>query len=144
MGSIPIGTTFMKIAICGSMEFAKEMIELKKKLEGLGHVAVLPNNVEKYALGNKKVETKWDKIEGDLIKNYYEEIKKSDGVLVVNVTKNGIENYIGGNALIEAAFAHVLSKRVYLLNSIPKMNYAGEIESMNPIILNGDVSKIKE
>jgi hypothetical protein len=132
----------MKIAICGSMQFSKEMIEIKLKLEALGHLVVLPKDVDQYASGEKMVERKWEKQEGDLFKNYWNEIKNSDAVLIVNITKNGIENYVGGNALIEMAYAYILDKKIYLLNSIPEMNYKDEIEAMGPVVLNGDLSKI--
>ncbi len=132
----------MKIALCGSMEFAKEMLEIKKKLDNVGHTVVLPKDTIEYANGDKKTESKWAKTEGDLIKGYFGEIKNCDAVLVVNITKNGIENYIGGNALIEMAFGHVLGKTVYLLNPVPDMNYKDEIEAMTPIVLNSDLLKI--
>jgi hypothetical protein len=64
-------------------------------------------------------------------------------VLIVNIDKAGIENYIGGNSFLELGFAHVLSKSVYLLNPVPVMLYTDEIKAMQPIILNGDLSKIK-
>lgn len=124
------------------MQFGKEMVETKVKLEQLGHVVVLPKDTEEYASGKKGAEGKWEKQEGDLFKNYWNEIKASDAVLILNLTKNGVENYIGGNALIEVAFAHVLDKKIYLLNSAPEMNYKNEIEAMSPEILNGDLSKI--
>ncbi len=133
----------MKIAICGSMQFGKKMIEIKRKLEQFGHVVVLPGDIEQYASGEKSVERKWEKQEKDLFKNYWNEIKESDAVFVVNITKNMIENYVGGNALIEMAYAHVLDKKIYILNSIPEMNYKDEIEALNPIILNGNLSLIK-
>jgi len=129
----------MRIAICGSMEFAKEMVEIGQKLEDLGHAVLLPKDAAEYVAGAKRLESKWAKIEGDLIKNYYKGIKERDAVLIVNMTKNGIENYVGGNALIEMAFGHVLSKKVYLLNSIPTMSYSDEIGAMRPVVLNGDL-----
>ncbi len=132
----------MKITICGSMQFGKEMAEIKKKLETFGHTIVLPKDIERYASGEKSIEGKWEKQEGDLFKNYWNEIKASDAVLVVNIAKNRIENYIGGNALIEMAYAHVLDKKIYLLNPVPEMNYKDEIEAMSPMILFGDLSKI--
>ena len=77
------------------------------------------------------------------IDNYFEEIKKTDAILVINKDKNNIKNYIGGNSLIEIAFAHVLNKKVFLLNPVPQMDYSDEIEAMKPVILNGDLSKIR-
>ncbi len=132
----------MKVAICGSMQFGKDMIEIKDKLEELKYEVVLPKNIDQYVSEEKKVEDKWAKTEGDLFKSYFEEIKKSDAVLIVNITKNNVENYIGGNAFIEMAFAHILSKKIYLLNPIPRLNYTDEIEAMNPEILLGDLTRI--
>ena len=57
---------------------------------------------------------------------------------------NGIPNYIGGNTFLEMGFAHVLNKKVFLLNNIPAMPYDDEIKDMQPIVLNGDLLKIKQ
>jgi len=133
----------MKITICGSMAFAKEMLEIKQKLEKQNHVVIVPANTEKYANGIIDVENKWEKIEFDVICAYFEDIKKTDAILVINKDKNNIKNYIGGNSLIEIAFAHVLNKKVFLLNPVPQMDYSDEIEAMKPVILNGDLSKIR-
>ena len=133
----------MKIAICGSMSFAKEMLEVQVSLEELGHTAIAPVDAEKYANGESLIDDKWTKIKNDVIKEWYKVIKDSDAVLVVNQNKNNIENYVGGNALIEMAFAHILDKKKFLLNPIPEdMNYTDEIESFQPTVLNGDLNKI--
>jgi hypothetical protein len=79
----------------------------------------------------------------DVIRKYFHEIKEVDAILVLNYTKNGIENYVGGNSLIEMAFAHVLNKKIFLLNPIPKMNYSDEIESFFPVVLNGKIEGFK-
>jgi len=133
----------MKIAICGSMAFAREMLETKKALEQLGHEVIVPINADKYADGLLLIEDKWQKTEQDLIKNWYKVIQSSDAVLIINISKNNVENYIGGNALIEMAFAHILNKKIFLLNSIPKMSYTDEIESFVPIVIQGDYTKFK-
>ena len=133
----------MKIAICGSMNFGKEMIELKTKLEQKGHKAIVPENTESYANGTSSVEDKWEKIELDVFKSYFEKIKEQDAILVINKDKNQIKNYVGGNSLIEIAFAHILDKKIFLLNPIPKMSYSDEIEAMKPIIINGKLELIK-
>lgn len=83
------------------------------------------------------------KIENDYIKYHYNEIVNSDAVLVLNFDKNEIKNYIGGNTLIEMGNAYVLDKKIFLLNPIPEINYKDEIVAMQPIILNGDLEKIK-
>lgn len=133
----------MNITICGSVSFAKEMLEIKEKLETRGDIIVVPANIENYASGTMDIENKWEKMELDVIRAYYEKIKNSDAILVLNYDKNNISNYVGGNSLIEIAFAHVLNKKIFLYNQIPKMSYSDEIEAMKPIIINRDLDKIK-
>jgi predicted RNA-binding protein with PUA domain len=133
----------MKIAICGSMSFGKEMIEAQQKLEEMGHTVIIPENTHAYANKTINIENKLEKMKLDVIRKYFHEIKEVDAILVLNYTKNGIENYVGGNSLIEMAFAHVLDKKIFLLNPIPHMNYSDEIESFFPIVLNGEIEEFK-
>lgn len=132
----------MKIAICGSMFVASKMLEVKKELEKLGHIVELPQNTESYADGTFKEENKWEKLKDDVLRKYFNKIGESDAILVINEDKNNIKNYIGGNSLLELGFAHVQMKRKFLLNPIPEISYKDEIEAMEPIVLNGDLSKI--
>ena len=129
------------------MRLSREMIETKNKLEKLGYIVILPAFIERYANLEKTDEMHREsvknKVNHDLIRGYFKEIKNGDAILVVNETVNGIENYIGGNSFLEIGFAHVLNKKIFLLNPIPDMGYADEIIAMQPIILNGDLSKLK-
>jgi hypothetical protein len=138
----------MKIVICGSMKFSEEMLDLKLKLNSLGfNQVVVPRNTEKYAIKEKQFEVSSEsvknKIDHDLIREYYQEINSADAVLIANYDKNGVKNYVGGNSFLEAAFAHVLNKRLYFLNDIPEMSYSDEMKALQPIILNGDLNQIK-
>ena len=133
----------MKIAICGSVAFAREMFETKDKLEVLGHEVTIPKNIKKYADGTSGEEDKWEKVEMDVFKVYFEKIKANDSILVLNYDKNDVPNYIGGNSLIEIAFAHILNKKIFLLNPVPSMSYTDEVEAMKPIVLDGSLEKIK-
>ncbi len=133
----------MKVAICGSMSFGKEMITIGDELKKMGHTVILPENTHAYANGTINIENKLEKMKLDVIRKYFHEIKEVDAILVLNYTKNGIENYVGGNSLIEMAFAHVLNKKIFLLNPIPKMNYSDEIESFFPVVLNGKMEGFK-
>lgn len=136
----------MKIVICGSMIFSEEMMEIKAELEKLNHVVILPRNAERYAKSQLALETKNEsvknKIKYDLIRTYYEEIKAADAILVLNYDKGGIDNYVGGNSFLEAGFAHILKKKVYFLFGIPKMLYSDELKALQPLILDGDLTKI--
>lgn len=137
----------MKIVLCGSMSSSKQMVKIKTELENLDHVAVLPRHAEIYASGERKMEgsaeSTQNKIDGDLIRGYFEEIKNADAVLAVNIDKNGIKNYVGGNTFLEMGFAHVLGKKIFLLNPIPDMPYTDEILAMQPVVLNGDLTQIR-
>ncbi len=136
----------MKIVICGSISLADYMMNVQEKLFKNGHEVILPKNAKKYAEKILKEETSSDsvknKIEEDLIKNHFLEIKVADAILIINIDKRGIKNYLGGNAFLEMGFAHVLDKKIFLLNEIPDVSYKDEIEAMQPIILNGDLSRI--
>ena len=136
----------MKIVICASMSAAKKVMEVTSVLEKQGHELVIPRNMEKYAVGTLNMENQHEstqnKIEGDLIRAYFEKIKNCDAVLTVNENKNEIANYIGGNTFLEMGFAHILNKKNYILNGIPEISYKDEIIAMQPIVLNGDLAKI--
>lgn len=140
------GNNFMKIVICGSMSASKEMMDAKAVLEGMGHSVVVPKNTELYASGSlmpeNAHESTHNKIEYDLIRGYYDLIDGCDTVLVVNADKRGVKNYVGGNTFLEAAFAHVLGKKLYFMNDIPEMSYSDELAALQPEILMGDVSAI--
>lgn len=136
----------MKIIICGSMSASKEMADVENKLVTLGHTVVLPEFTHEYAqmdtIDEMHTESAKNKIEYDLIRQYFNKIKEGDAILLVNIERKGIEGYIGGNSFLEMGFAHILNKPIYLLYPIPEMGYRDEIEAMNPILLNGDMSKI--
>ncbi|MBS3092424.1 hypothetical protein J4466_03320, partial [Candidatus Pacearchaeota archaeon] len=99
----------MKIAICLSMTFSPEILELGKELKRLGHEVTLPRFTEEYATLESRdsmyIESAHHKVEHDLIRDYFEIILEQDAILAYNKTKNGIENYIGGNTFLEMGFA---------------------------------------
>lgn len=145
----------MKIVICGSINCSDKLIEAADELEKSGHEVELPFYTKKIRKGelaledfNKKKEQSGDAAfraaaTEDLIKRYWRLIGESDCILVVNTEKNGVKNYVGGNSLLEIGFAYVLDKPIYLLNDIPELGYKDEILAMKPIVLNGDLGKIK-
>lgn len=132
----------MTILICGSMTFAKEMLVLRDQLQGVGFNVIVPLDAEIYAEHPAKLGEKWIKQQHDLIRRYHKEIVRSDAILVLNLTKNNIANYVGGNAFLEMGFAHVLRKPIYLFHPIPDMTYRDELAAMQPIVINGDLSRI--
>lgn len=136
----------MKIAICASMVFAEKMVQVKSQLEEIGHTVFISQFAEGY-LGKAETEKEelavHDKNENDAIRKFWEIIKKSDAILVLNYDRKGIRNYIGGNTLMEIGFAHVLNKKIFLMNPIPDINYyRSEIEAVRPVVIRQDLNKI--
>ncbi len=69
-------------------------------------------------------------------------IKESDAILVVNYDKKGIKNYVWWNTFVEMAFAHILDKKIYLINPVPDMIYTDEMLAFQPIILHWNIERI--
>ena len=140
----------MKITICGSVTFVKEMMETKEQLKKLGHEVLVPlsaetNQYKEYWNRMKREEFgKFLEIKGERMLGHFDKIKSSDAILVLNYDKKGKRNYIGGNTFIEMAIAFEHSKKIFLLNPIPEeSSYMEEIASMKPIIVNCDLKNIK-
>jgi hypothetical protein len=135
----------MKIAIIGSMSHYGAILSIKKELEKEGFQIEIPFFDE---TANYKV---WDqaeairvKLKHDILKANFEFMKRNDAVLVFNkYEKNGFKDYIGGNTFLEMGFAHILNKKIFLLNDIPQMLYTSEIVAMKPISLKGNLELIK-
>ncbi|MFA4998531.1 MAG: hypothetical protein WC514_00690 [Candidatus Paceibacterota bacterium] len=140
----------MKITILGSVKFAKNLVEVYRELEEMGHQPMMHEIM--FGIADGTATAIIDGIEKDhgklkrqqgFIKWWHNCIKSGDAVLVCNFDKNGIKNYIGGNVLIEMGFAHVNDKKVFLLNPIPEeVSYADELKAMVDVVLDGDLTKI--
>jgi len=128
----------MKITMCGSMKFYNEMKNCISELEKLDH------QVYGFEIPPEgKTETFQEKIKNDFIYKHYSKIKESDAILVFNKTKGEKINYIGSNSFLEMGFAHVLKKKIYLLNPITKQDYIyDEVMAFQPVVLNGNLKEI--
>src|SRR3989344_6124383 len=116
----------MKIAICSSMVFTEKMLELKEQLEARGHKIFVSSFSQAY-VGKSDLEkeqiTLFYKNEKDAIRDFFERIKESDAILVANYDRRGVKNYIGGNTLMEIGFAHVLNKKIFLMNPVTEIEF---------------------
>ena len=136
----------MLLIIC-SKRFYSSIPSIKKELEKNNIEVFLPNCYDDpsteermWVLGEKEHQ----KFKEKMYKQSEELIKKIDAVLVLNFDKNDKEkNYIGGATFLEIYDAFRLKKKIYLYNDIPKGMLYDEIQGFNPIIINGDLSKIK-
>jgi nucleoside 2-deoxyribosyltransferase len=139
----------MKITVCGSMTFYMEMRAIKDGLEILGHDVLLPKDVFNNVI---PIEARQDvtdeekitaKIEEDFIREHFFKIQVSEAILVLNYDKKDIRNYVGGNTFLEMGYAFGLGKKIFLMNPVPEMNYSIEMHSMKPVIIDGDLTKIR-
>jgi hypothetical protein len=135
----------MKIFIICSKKFYDKIPEIKDTLEKNNHKITLPNcfkdpeTESRYRETGREEHAKW---KSNMFKNSIIEIEKQDAVLVLNFEKDEIKNYIGGATFLEMYDAFKLNKKIFLYNDIPEGILKDEIIGFNPIIINGNLSKI--
>lgn len=129
----------MKITLCGSTSFFEHMRIVKTELETYGHSVYHPEEAEVFV--NTISSPRDRRLQYIII--HFNKIKKSDCILVVNHEKKGTKDYIGGNTFLEMGVACAFSKKIYILNSVPKMEYTDEITGMRPIVLKGKLANLK-
>lgn len=140
----------MNILIICSKKFYTQIEKIKKELEKANHIIYLPNCYDDPSteermknLGKKEHQL----FKAKMFKKSEDTIKQMDAVLVLNFNKekDGIifKNYIGGATFLEMYDAFRNNKKIFLYNDIPEGMLFDEIEGFAPIILNGDLSKIK-
>ena len=131
--------------ICGSMHFAKEMLEAQKILQELGHKARVPSDTHE-CLENPELNMDFDYcVSTNIDKKDFQQVADSEAILVLNYPKKGIDGYVGGATLMEIGLARHLDKKIFLLHEVPSedvLRYALEIKIARPIILDGDITKI--
>ena len=144
----------MKITICNSVRFFREAVEVKAKLEEMGHQATThPMSVyfrgqnvhvmDYYTARKNEWNEEIEELKGQLMRDHFEKIRDSDAVLVINLDKDGKKNYIGGNTFLEMGVAFALGKKIFVLNAIPEDSpYREELKGLRPIVLNGDLKGI--
>lgn len=143
----------MKITICGSIKFIKEMMETKQKLVELGHDVLVPlsaeiNQSKEYWINLKLNDfNRFLVLRGERMLGHFDKIKSSDAIIVLNYDKDGIKNYVGGATFGEIMVAFHYNKKIFLLNPIPTDERLAfiidEIESVKPIVINGNLDLIK-
>ena len=128
----------MKIVVSGNVYMLPDIMEVQEQLETKKH-KVFP--IFEYL---DELEEKNEKKKEKNRLSFFDKLKKSDALLVVNNTfKNGRKNYISGSSFLEMGFAHALGKKLFLLQGVPEVSYKDEILAMKPIILSGNLNKIK-
>lgn len=139
----------MKILIICSKIFYSEIPVIKLELEKNNVEVFLPNCYDDPTFEEKMWNlgsVEHQKFKAKMYRQSEDVIKNMDAVLVLNFDKkiNGkIEkNYIGGATFLEIYDAFRLNKKIYLYNDIPEGILYDEIHGFNPVIINGDLSKM--
>lgn len=129
----------MKITICGSMSFHKQMLKTKQALEEIGHIAKLPELEDSENIRAESLEEK-----NNAITSHFNKIFWADAILVLNHTKNDKAGYVGPNTLMEIGLAFYLKKKIIFVNQVPEgLSYTEELSAMHPQILRGDLTLIE-
>lgn len=137
----------MRIGVVGSMHYTEAMIVMRDALIRIGHDAFVTSLANPFVgkSNKEKEKIKLDqKMNCDAIREFWRLMQDGDAILVLNLDRHRIKGYIGGNTLMEIGFAHVLNQKIFLYCPIPDMPFCkSEIEAVCPIVINGDLLKIK-
>lgn len=136
----------MKIWIICSKSFYDKIAPIKDALEKDGNEITLPNSYDHPGMEQES----WNKSPEEHIKfkqrmfELSRNIAKTvDAALVLNFEKHGIPDYIGGATFLEIYDAFCEKKKIFLMNDIPEGILFDELQGMNPVVIHGDLSKIK-
>ena len=141
----------MRLMVCGSMRFAKQMLDAKQQLQRMGHEALVPVDTELFAadpaMSTDDHEGNYRHcIDNDIVRRCLEQLAASDAILVLNLEKNGVSGHIGANSLIEIGLAYYLKKKIFLLHAPPSVTEeksTHEVLIMQPVVLDGDLSRLQ-
>ena len=137
----------MKIFIICSKAFYKDIPPIQQKLESMGHEIVLPNSYDN-PNAEKESHAVGKEAHLDFKRRMFERSRRVTAgvgaVLTLNFERHGQPNYIGGATFLELYDAYILGKKIYLWNDIPEGILYDEIHGFAPVVLQGDLSKLKE
>lgn len=139
----------MKIMIACSTAFYDNIEEISKQLIKNGHEIIYTNGYNE-EIEEKSYEEMTHQEYVDFFQNMFKlsnkKVKEADSLLVLNYSKikkeNIQENYIGASTFLEMYEALMNNKKIYMLNEFPNNMLTDEIKGFDPVILNGDLSKI--
>lgn len=130
------------------MQFHKEMADVKEQLLERGFTVFVPGELDDLAHNEAYMGSDEErisaKIEFDFIREHFRRIEQSDAILILNYEKKHIPGYIGGNTFLEMGYAFGLGKKIYLLHAVPNMDYKTEMHAIQPVVIDGDLAKIRD
>lgn len=142
-----------QILIVCSTSFYNKIEDIKNKMEQMSYIVKMPNCYDEPVTNddNKKMtEEEYYKFFKDMYEESRDKISSIDAILVLNFdkNKNGIiyKNYIGASTFLEMYEAFMQKKKIFIYNNLPDNSnmLSDEIKGFNPIILEGNLDKLKE
>ena len=136
----------MKILICCSKYFYKDIGRVKGLLESVGHEISLPNSYDEPFMEEKlkgvsaEEHVEWKAM---MMRRDEPNIEPQDAILVLNFEKNGIPNYIGGATFLEIYTAWKMGKKIFFYNPLPNCSFTDELKGINPLIINGNLENLQ-
>lgn len=139
----------MKVFIACSTSFYKNIESVKEELEKNGHITYMPNCYGEDDVDDDKEMTHSEYVEffRKMFHQSRDRVNEVDAILVLNYAKekNGkvLDNYIGASTFLEMYEAFMNNKKIFMMNGYPENMLIDEIKGFDPIIINGDLSKVK-
>ena len=136
----------MKIFLICSKRFYPLIPPIEKELIKLGHELTFPNtypNVDtedNMRLLGEDERAKW---KSTMFEKSLKSIENNEAVLVLNFDKDDYKNYIGGATFLEMYDAFRLGKKIFMYNDIPDGILRDESGGFLPVIIQGDLSKLR-
>ncbi len=135
----------MRIFLICSKRFYDRIPSIVAGLEVLGHTLTMPNSYDdpdtesRYRELGAEEHGKW---KATMFAHSEKVIRENDAVLVLNFDKDDSKNYIGGATFLEMYDAFKLGKKIFMYNAIPEGMLKDEIIGFQPVILDGNLSKL--
>jgi hypothetical protein len=124
------------------MTFFNEMAAIRDQLEKVGIRVVIPAIEEVKIDYTASSDEELSRVKKQFIDGHLAEIERSEAVLIANFDKHGVKGYVGANTLMEAAFAYVLRKPIYVLHLLGPQSCKPELLGLQPRFLGGVIDDL--
>jgi len=129
--------------IC-SEKFSDREVEFARELRELGHEVLFTAGYDDPQLDDESYLT----YAARMVRKSIARVSSVDAALCLNFAQKGQENHIGAATFLEMGYAFEYDKKIFILNGLPAdppvgMTPLDELEMFQPVILNGDLGKIK-
>jgi len=134
----------MKIMLVCSAKFSEREDEFAGQLRELGHEVTFTAGYDDPQLDGES----FPDYAARMMRKSIARMPNTDAVLCLNFAQKGQDGHIGGATFLELGYAFEHGKKIFVLNDLPAdppvgMTPLDELEMFEPVVLNGDLGKIK-